>query len=106
MLLKKSHISRPDQSILDTISLKYANQMMSVGSVDAALELYNTAKLLPKSSTRFQVAKVLCISINGEAYNNSPNLLSASTIPEGKPCIVKILKIRCNIFYFNEIFFI
>ena len=72
----------------------------------AALELYNTAKLLPKSSTRFQVAEVLNISINGEAYNNAPNLLSASTIPEGKPCIVKILKIRCGIFNFYETFFI
>ena len=93
-MLKKSYISRPDQTVLDTISLKFSNQMMSVGSVNAALELYITAKLLPETSTRCHVMEELHVSINGAAYHDNPRLLSATTTPGGKPCIVKILKIR------------
>ena len=93
-MLKKGCISRPDQSLLDTVSLKFSTQMMSVGSVDAALELYRTAKLLPNTSTRFHVMEELHVSINGAAYHENPRLLSATTTPGGKPCIVKILKFR------------
>jgi hypothetical protein len=103
-LLRKSHVSRPDLDVLDTISLKYSNQMITVGSVDAALELYNTAKCLPKSSTRLHVSDALKITIDGEAYANVPNLLTASTIPDGKPCIVKILKIRYPIIYLSYLY--
>lgn len=75
------------------IALGYPQQLCAVDTDNQCLELYLTVKILPATSTRFQIESHHGLNLNGDAFEGFPNLISANDA-NGLPCIVKILRIR------------
>ena len=90
--LKQANISRPEQSILQTIFLRFAKQVELVrSSVDDSAELYRQVKDMPKTSTKCALVEKK-IDVNGPVPElDSPQFLSA-TGPNGQQLMVKVLR--------------
>ncbi len=94
--LKLGHINRPNNQVLNIIANRYSQQLqavLSVGSIDPCIDLYNTVKELPSSFTRGVIEADLKISINGPMSLAQPNILIAADLIQGKFLYIKLLSI-------------
>ncbi|KAK9866101.1 hypothetical protein WJX84_011842 [Apatococcus fuscideae] len=93
-LLIQSHISNPRQEVLDMIARRLPSHMIVCNSTDAAVDLYQHAKLMPGVSTKGHLITQHGVRVTGPLFprdtDGSPSLLVGSDAT-GCPCIVKLL---------------
>ena len=91
--LQQMHIDRPISTVLDTLEQAFASGMIACSSAANAVALYEAAKAIPGSSTKYHLYKQHGVRVNGPLFPNfgPASVLIASNMSDGRPMILKVL---------------